>query len=105
MGLEQLGHFLFQRSHVLAAQLGGLAGAEVGGGVRVVALLDEGVDDVAASGLGEGCELGEARLGVLGVGELDGAAVAGSGRAGGGGLGAGSGGVGWAWGMGSSGVS
>ena len=47
-------------------ELPGLAGPEVGGGVGVLAPLDEGVQDLGAGSLGEGGELGERGLGVLG---------------------------------------
>ena len=58
-------------------QLRGLAGPEISGRIGVIALLDEGVQDLGAGGLGECCELGQRGLRVLGGAERPGA---GSGR-------------------------
>ena len=46
------------------ADLGGLARADVGGGVRLVAALAHGLEDLGAGGLGQGGELGERAVGV-----------------------------------------
>ena len=64
-------------------QLLGLSGAQVGGGVRVVALLDEGVQHLRAGGLGQGRELSQRGLGVLGIGGLERGSVPGRRRGGG----------------------
>ena len=48
-------------------QLVSLAAAQVGGGIGVVAPLDEGVQDLAAGGLGQSGQLAQRGSGVLGV--------------------------------------
>ena len=62
-------------------QLARLAAAQVGGGIGVVTLLDEGVEDLAAGGLGQGGQLSQGGVGVLGVAHLAAAPRCAGGRA------------------------
>ena len=61
------------RSHHVG-QLTRLAAAQVGGGIGVVAPLDEGVEDLASRGLGQGGQLTQGGVGVLDVARLQSAA-------------------------------
>ena len=49
------------------SQLADLTAAQVGGRIGMVTLLDDGVEDLAAGGLGQGGQLAQGGAGVLGV--------------------------------------